>query len=177
MQSGLWSLCFFTFQFCCHLLNNVLNHGVSILRQPGKRADQAAFSTRVAIENVCKDIRQFLFNRHLAEGLALASAQPSIVDLMGRTDSENNFFFGSYMANGEFEILPQHLQNWPEQSTKCPNCHREIIRTWNYCPSCGKRTSEEIVRWLCMTDIENASHLLNGLINYHARLGEKYRAV
>lgn len=64
----------------------------------------------------------------------------------------------------------KYLQNLPEQSRKCPKCHREIIRTWCYCPSCGTRTSEEIVRTLCMTDIENASHLLNGLINYHERV-------
>ena len=66
--------------------------------------------------------------------------------------------------------MPQHLQNLPEQSRKCPSCHREIIRTWFYCPSCGKRTSDEIVRKLSITDAENASHLLLGLINYHERI-------
>lgn len=69
-----------------------------------------------------------------------------------------------------YEVLPKHLLDLPEQSSKCPNCHREIIRTWKYCPSCGKYTSEQIVRRLCMTDAENAVHLLNGLINYHERV-------
>lgn len=75
-----------------------------------------------------------------------------------------------YYIKKELQPLPQRLQGIPEQSTQCPNCHREIIRTWHFCPSCGERTSDQIVRKLCLTDAENASHLLNGLINYHERV-------
>lgn len=75
-----------------------------------------------------------------------------------------------YYIKKELQPLPQHLQGIPEQSTQCPNCHREIIRTWHFCPSCGERVNfNHIVQKLCMTDAENASHLLNGLINYHER--------
>lgn len=70
------------------------------------------------------------------------------------------------MNNTELEELPQHLKDLPEQSQQCSYCHREIIRTWRFCPSCGKATSDTAVRRLTMTDIENTSHCLNGLINY-----------
>lgn len=65
--------------------------------------------------------------------------------------------------------LPENLQKIPEQSNRCPHCGREIIRTWHYCPSCGSRTSEDVARKLSMTDTENASLMLNCLINYHER--------
>ena len=69
----------------------------------------------------------------------------------------------------ELDLLPENLQKIPEQSNKCPGCGREIIRTWMYCPKCGQRTSEDDVRRLSMNDAENASLMLNCLINYHER--------
>lgn len=66
--------------------------------------------------------------------------------------------------------LPEYIKNLPEQSKKCPKCHREIIRSWHFCPNCGERICDEIVQRLTLTDAENASFLLNGLINYHERV-------
>lgn len=65
--------------------------------------------------------------------------------------------------------LPQNLKVLPEQSKRCPHCRREIFRTWHYCPSCGKRTNESEVTRITMNDAENASFILNGLVNYHER--------
>lgn len=77
---------------------------------------------------------------------------------------------GILMNSAGFEELPQRIKDLPEQSRQCPHCHREIVRTWLFCPSCGMRTNDAVVRHLSMTDTENASHLLNGLINYHERV-------
>lgn len=74
------------------------------------------------------------------------------------------------MNSAGFDELPQRIKDLPEQSRQCPHCHREIVRTWLFCPSCGMRTNDAVVRHLSMTDTENASHLLNGLISYHERM-------
>ena len=74
------------------------------------------------------------------------------------------------MPDKELEILPEHLANLPEESRRCPHCGREIIRTWACCPRCGKRTSDQAVCKVSMTEAENASYILGCLISYHERV-------
>lgn len=66
--------------------------------------------------------------------------------------------------------LPDHLQNLPNMSSRCPKCGREVIRTWNCCPRCGSPLHGGISRIRDVTEAENASYLISGLISYHERI-------
>ena len=69
-----------------------------------------------------------------------------------------------------FDMSEEQLRKLPEASRQCQHCHREILRTWQYCPRCGKITNEHVVSRFTMTGAENTSYILNGLISYHERM-------